>query len=128
MSRLATLLVSVLLLSGCEGPMGPEGPQGPAGPQGPPGPEGATRFMAEGVIGAAGGVNVSLPTGTASTNLPSVTCWISPDQATWLDVSQPPFDPEGDPFCGLTNVNTAQPRVTLLNVTEGWHFVIVVVF
>jgi hypothetical protein len=126
------MLLSLILLAACEGPLGPAGPTGPQGPQGPPGPAGPpgalNRADATGLFGPSGTFSGLLPAGaTAGGSVPAIACYISNDGRTWLAVAQIP-SASGDPYCGLTGIGTTTPAITIINGTPGWHYYLIAVW
>jgi hypothetical protein len=118
---------------GADGPVGPAGPQGPQGLQGPPGPAGpagaVNRADFTGQFGSSGSLFAVPPAAAfAGGKLPAIACYISSDKVTWLAVAQTPPSGSGIPFCGLTNVGSASPSVTIINGTSGWFAWIIVVW
>jgi hypothetical protein len=112
--------------AGSQGPQGPAGPAGPTGPQGPAAPAGASELTLTGAIPSSGGVAVQLPTVVgSSSNLPSLSCYISNDQITWLEIAT--TTGAGTPACGLGSSGGPLSAV-MTNVPAGWFYWFSVVY
>lgn len=129
--RWPTLVVTVLILSSCEGAEGPTGPTGPQGPQGPPGPAApaaATRVNYGGVIPASGTVVVQLPpaAGNNPAAPPLITCWTSnSSNGAWLVVSDGRSGTT--PYCAMGLVDGVWVG-TMLQGIPGWYAAITIVY
>jgi hypothetical protein len=123
---LGVAVAAIAACQGSEGATGPAGPQGPQGPQGPAAPAGASELTLTGAIPSSGDVAVALPAvATSSSDLPSVTCYVSNDRITWLMVADTPIS--GYPACGLSS-SGGTLGVALVNETPGWYYYFSVVY
>lgn len=125
----AILLLPLLVVFGCEGPMGPAGPAGPAGspgtpgaqgPQGPQGPSGIRVLNFRGQANGAGEAFVSLPVevGTLA-NPPVLTCYISSTSSgPYLTLST---DTNSQSACGLGQ-SGGSLVVVLVGIPPFWHY------
>jgi hypothetical protein len=124
MSRVAVLMLGMVLATACTGETGPTGPQGaagPAGPQGPVGPQGppgtgtmrSTYFV---TIAADGYAEQALPLafGTNPAQPPLLNCFISdaPNEGIWQPISD--------------GIGGEDPTVCALVFDEGrWYAVLI---
>lgn len=131
--------VAVMALAACEGAQGPAGPAGPSGPQGPQGVQGpagedgapgggGVRLTAMGTFTSSAAVEMALPPGTGTDNMPDVACYVSSNGTTWLIVDHSPASSTNFPFCGLVRLGTGTPAVQLANGITGYFYYIIATF
>lgn len=119
------LLVAVILMVSCEGPMGPAGPTGLTGPTGPTGAAGLDfqYFRASAVLNSEGGASIALPVGAGTSTKPIlVNCYMGDGSGVWLligtDLS------EGGVTSGLV-WSTDHWVAALIGGVPGWIFYVV---
>ena len=135
LKRVAAVLLAVLPLVACDGPIGPagqdglDGGQGAQGIQGPPGPAGpGTRLNYFRTLGADGATTQALPAavGTNPQLPPVFGCYTSSSlSGTWLVVADGRYST--DLSCGLVFGNGVWNAVMLHGV-PGWWAAFVVVY
>jgi len=120
------LLVVIVLMVSCEGPVGPQGPAGPAGPTGATGPPGQDfqYFTGTAAVNSEGGAAVALPVGAGdSTHPPLVNCWVGDNSGVWIKVG---WDvSEFGATAGIVWVTNHWVAVLIGGVPEGWIFYVV---
>ncbi len=57
--------------------------------------------------------------------MPTLSCFISTDKNTWLDVADTPTL-STFVFCGITGATTAAPSVSLINAPPGDFYYVIV--